>query len=358
MGFRCQQMSLLRFLFLGLLLIPLIGCSELISKQPGNVILPNVDLQKAHLFGTVVAFNTDSTLLASGDQDGSILLSRLPQGSPVNKIKAHHGYVTGIGFLGDGRFISTGDDKRIAVWDAAGKMVKDIIIPSPITHMVVSLKGRMVIAGHKDGSVRVWKLPQLELGAVYPLYKGRVLSVAYDADNQRFASSGSEGQVFVWNAGQEPRELDKVRGNTASVLFSSDGRTLFGGGWFKLFRWDLSSGKVQVFPTEHHGLICRLSYTGDDNAVATISRHTDSSVYFLNSESGAVVGRFQTHDLCGADIAISPDRCFLATTSDDSSVRIWYLDCKARKLTESRPAPAAELYDSGSLQLDPYGPPL
>jgi WD40 repeat protein len=353
MAFSRNKISIFLSVVVSLSLIALLGCNDFFPKQTANVTIRNV-----HLFGTVVAFNSSSTLLASGDQDGHILLSSLPKGSPVVNIKAHRDYVTGIGFLGEDQFVSTGDDKRIVVWDTTGKMLREIHTPSTITQMVMSIKGRIMITGHEDGSVRLWKLPHLEQGGDYHLHRGKVLSVAYDAENQRFASSGSEGRVMVWKAGLEPRELDKIYGNTASLLFSSDGRTLFGGGWFKLYRWDVASGKVQIFRTEHHGSIHRLSYTGDDNTLATISRHTDSAVYFLNSKNGAAERRFQSHDLCGADIAVSPDGCYLATTSDDSSVRIWYLDCKARKLTESRPAPAAELYDPGSLQSDPYGPPL
>jgi WD40 repeat protein len=309
-----------------LLLITFAGCAvHPFPKQSANV-----TLQDAHLFGTVVAFNTNSTLLASGDQNGLILLSSLPKGSPIANFKAHDDYVTGIGFLREGEFVSTGEDKRIVVWDTTGKMLREIRTPSPITQMVLSIKDRIIITGHTDGSVRIWKLPQLEPGGHHPLHKGKVLSVAYDEVNQRLASSGNDGRVFVWNAGQEPRELNEGPGKIASLLFSSDGRILFGGAWFDLYRWDVANGKVWIFPTEHNGVIHRLRYAGDDNTLATISRHTDGAVYFLNSQNGAAVRRFQSHELCGADIAVSPDGCYLATTSDDSSVRIWYLPCKTR----------------------------
>jgi WD40 repeat protein len=49
-------------------------------------------------------------------------------------------------------------------------------------------------------------------------------------------------------------------------------------------------------------------------------------VYFLDPMDGRVLRRFHRHDLCGGWIALSPDHKYLATTSDDASVRIWWLD--------------------------------
>ena len=82
---------------------------------------------------------------------------------------------------------------------------------------------------------------------------------------------------------------------------------------------------LTTMATEHYGIIKSVQYTGKGESLATISRQTDSSVYFLDPLSGAVTRRFQQHDLCGADVSVSPDGRYLATTSDDASVRIWVL---------------------------------
>jgi WD40 repeat protein len=48
-------------------------------------------------------------------------------------------------------------------------------------------------------------------------------------------------------------------------------------------------------------------------------------VQILDTASGAPLVRFQSHDLCGAYVRLSPDERFLATTSDDATVRVWDL---------------------------------
>jgi WD40 repeat protein len=98
-----------------------------------------------------------------------------------------------------------------------------------------------------------------------------------------------------------------------------------GGGWFRLFRWELHDASVSVVPTRHRGIIRSIGYLPGSHLLASISRQTDSAVYLLDPETGAVVRRFRPHDLCGASIALSPDGHYLATTSDDASVRIWDL---------------------------------
>ena len=83
---------------------------------------------------------------------------------------------------------------------------------------------------------------------------------------------------------------------------------------------------LTTLPTEHDGIINSIQYSANGRYLASISSKTDSSVYFLDPMNGQVLRRFQRHDLCGSWVALSPDEKYLATTSDDATVRIWRLD--------------------------------
>jgi WD40 repeat protein len=297
------------------------GCAvDFKPRQPATVILDN-----AHVSGTAVAFSTDSTLLASGGFEGDIQFLSVADGKAGARFHAHRGAVNGIGFLDATQMVSAGYDGRIAIWHTSGKLLQEMRTPSPISHMVVDAQYQRIVTGHKDGAVRVWRLPGLVLESEHRPHSSEVRSIAWHAASGQLASSGNDGRVFAWSATTTPVELDKAPSDAANLQFSPDGRTLMGGGWFKLLRWDIASRALEVIPTEHHGLINSLRYTLDGKALATVSRHTDSAVYFLDAQSGAVLRRFQAHDLCGADIALSPDNRYLATTSDDTSVRLWDL---------------------------------
>jgi WD40 repeat protein len=59
--------------------------------------------------------------------------------------------------------------------------------------------------------------------------------------------------------------------------------------------------------------------------LASISRVNDSSVFFLNPETGESVRHFQRQSICGTAVRVSPDERYMAATGDDGIVRIWNL---------------------------------
>jgi WD40 repeat protein len=191
--------------------------------------------------------------------------------------------------------------------------------------MAASTHGDRLITGHDDGSVRIWGLQDFTLLDERLLHSGKVRAVAIETKTRRYASSGVDGAVYLWTDEGKARSLERPPVDAWTLAFSPDGRRLYGGGWFRLFRWDLSDGAFVSLPTEHHGIIKSIQFTADGRELATISRQTDSAVLFLDPMTGAVTRRFQQHELCGASISVSPRGRYLATTSDDASVRIWIL---------------------------------
>ena len=269
---------------------------------------------------------TAADVLASGGSDGFIRLWRLPDGAPVGGWRAHSESVYGLAFLQRDRvLLSAGYDGRLAVWQRDGQLKRERITPSPITAFAVDEARDVVLTGHEDGRVRQWRLADLALAAEWALHRDYVRAVTLHRATDRFASSGADGQVFVWRAHEPPRALAAPPTDARDLVFLPDGGHLLGGGWFKLFRWEVASGALKILPTEHGGIIVSLHLGTDGRTLASISRQLDSAVYFLDPETGATVKRFQRHELCGEQVRLSANGRYLATTADDSSVRIWDL---------------------------------
>ncbi len=307
---------------LGLLLFTslLTGCVAPGPQQP-----PDIRVDDAHLGGSIVAFNDSETLLASGGWEGDIRLYSLPGGNAAGGWHAHSDSVNGLKFLRSGQLVSAGYDGFLARWNDKGTKLQKVETPAPITHMVASETLNRIVTGHDDGTVRLWRLTDFTLLATHHDHTSAVRAVALDATTGRIASSSSDGSVVVWRPDHSSRRFVRPPTDAWSLVFDPHGHYLYGGGWFDLFRWKVADGSLTVMPTEHRGIIKSLDFNADGTKLASISRQTDDAVYFLDPGTGKVVRRFQPHDLCGAYIRLSDEGHYLATTSDDASVRVWHL---------------------------------
>jgi WD40 repeat protein len=322
-GFR----PVVRQRLLSLVVLVLTAC----VGQPVAV-APDVVHTRVHNGGSTVGFSQSGDLLASGGWEGTVLIWQLPGGEPVYRWQAHQDSVNGLVFTDNDRHVVTaGYDGWLAKWTLGGVALHRVKTPGPIRCLAASNHIDRLITGHDDGSVRIWRLHDLRLLEERKLHRGNVKAVAIETSGRRYASGGADGDVYVWTDDTEAVPLERPPTDAWTLTFSPDGQWLYGGGWFRLFRWRLSDGAFASLPTEHHGIIKSIQFTPDGDELATISRQTDSAVLFLDPVTGAVTRRFQQHELCGASISVSPRGRYLATTSDDASVRIWVLSRQGEK---------------------------
>ena len=309
-------------------LVPMLACVLFISacdsQPPADP--PAVVHEGVHSGGSVVAFSQSGELLASGGWEGTVRLWQMPGGGQVRYWRDHVDSVNGIVFLeGDREIVTAGYDGLLVKHAVSGGRLAQLRTPAPVMHMVADTATDRLLTGHSDGVVRLWRLSDFSLLGEQVLHRGAVKTVAIDPHSMRYASGGADGRVFVWEEGGEIMSLEAPPADPWTLAFAPDGHWLSGGSWFRLFRWNLQDGTLTTLPTQHHGIIRSVEYVSE-GVLASISRQTDSAVYFLDPASGKTLRRFQRHELCGADIAVSPDGRYLATTSDDASVRIWVLE--------------------------------
>ncbi len=292
---------------------------------------PDWSEEDAHTSGSVLAFNQDSTLLASGGLGGWVRLWRLPEGTAGPGWRAHEGPVTGLAFVDGGdQILTAGWDGTLALWSRPGRLARRLETGEPVTAIAFDEASHRLITGYSDGWVGLWSLPDLQPIDRKRLHGGQVKAVAVQSGGSRLASSGSDGRVFLWNQGEPPRDLEVPSTDVWSLAFSPDHKYLMGGGWFDLYRWTLDDERLAVLPTEHYGIIVSISFSRE-GSLAAISRQTDSTVDILDPNTGVVLKRLKKHALCGSYVSFAPNSRYLATTSDDASVRFWDLGGAGKK---------------------------
>jgi WD40 repeat protein len=304
---------------LAVLAVLLAGCA-VAPREPAAVVIPN-----AHGGGSALAFHPDGKLLASGGWEGNLRLWRVPEGAPLASWRAHATTVNGIFFLDEGKTIlSAGYDGALVLWDAGGHVLKRAQLPQPVTALAVDEGRGLAYTGHADGSVRALRLADFSGADEWRPLTAWIRAVAVEEGSGTIAASGDDGVVLI-APGAAPRKLATPPTASRALRFSADGQTLYGSGWFQLYHWNAAEGTLATLPTEHHGIINSLQFDAGGRYLASISRQTDSAVLFLDPASGATLRRFQKHDLCGGHVALSRDGRFMATDSDDASVRIYSL---------------------------------
>ncbi len=313
-------MPLFSRLLLLLLLILLSACLETDSVKPDFVI------ENAHSSGSLVAVDAQRPLAASAGLEGTLSLWDLETGRQRAAWKGHQGTVNGLALSSRQALLVSGSwDGTLAAWNLRGKLIRRVDAGAPITAMASTEDLARIWTGHADGTLRLWNGELALLGKRRVPVNKRITALALAGEYLAAADSGGNLWLFDGPGEKEPRRLASLPAYLRTLVFDSDGSELFGGSWFRLYRWNSSSGEMTRLHTPHKGIIASLAWSPAGNELMSISRQTDSSVLALDPETGALRADYGKHDLCGASVAVSADGRYLITTSDDASVRIWHL---------------------------------
>jgi WD40 repeat protein len=299
----------------------LAGCSSLAPADR-----PSHTFTAAHDLGaTALAFSPDGARVASGGQRGDIALWQVQPPVALTRLRQHRDAVRALAFVTPQRLVSSGDDGLLLVWDPEAGRPLARADTTPVVGLTAD--SRRVITGHRDGYLRAWRFPTLELMGESRL-EGAIIAVDRHGETLAVATAG--GRVALFNTRLEWQSDLQVEGPAAQDLrFSPDGTLLVAGTWFRLLAWDLETGTPRSVDTEHHGLLTSVDVSRDGLRIVSLGRHTDSAIRIWNRDSLTLRQRYQAHELCGAMIRFSPDGRHMASVSDDESVRLYVLPAAA-----------------------------
>ncbi|MFI6388848.1 AAA family ATPase [Nonomuraea sp. NPDC050540] len=275
-----------------------------------------------------VAFSPDGRLLAGGTEDGTIRLWDVAARKPAGTLTGHGDAVLSLAFSPDGRTLVSGsEDHTMRLWNVAARKPIDAPIRGyigSVDSVAFSPDGHSV-AGSGGGSVRLWDVASREPTGPFLPGADFVSSVAFSSDGRTFAT-GADGTVQLWNvATQRPvgAPLTGHAGEVFSLRFSSDGRSLAGGGADGTVRlWDVTARTpVRTRLSGHSDEVSSLAFSPDGR---TLASGTDGVVVRLLDTAARepVSTMLGGHDNHVRAVAFSPDGRLLAS-GDDDSVRLW-----------------------------------
>ncbi|WP_052761091.1 WD40 repeat domain-containing protein [Sedimenticola thiotaurini] len=306
-----------------LLTLLLAGCAGLKPAQP-----PDLNITNGHLFGiTRLAFEPTGTRIASAGFQGDLAVWSVPAGELLGRFKWHDKPVRGLAWLPGGQLLSADESGLIVISDLADKRIlHQHETSSGLTSLAYLAGAHLVVAGYEDGRVVTLSYPDLtgqgqrELGS-------EVVALASDHAGERLAVSTDDRRVRLFDSNlTEIRQLESPSGTALELRFSPDDRELAAGAWYRIFYWDLATGGIRAQTTEHWGAVTSIDYHPAGDRLISLGRHTDANLRLVTTDGGKVLRRLQGHRLCGAAVRFSPDGRFVASGSDDESIRLYDLN--------------------------------
>ncbi len=177
----------------------------------------------------------DGRLVVGGESKALRVLDGAT-GRKIMSCRGHLSTVFAVISLGDlhaGSFASGSEDLTIRVWASDGAPVRVVNVEEPVFSLSLSPCGRFVGAGCEFGSVRVYRLPDGDLGWSMLRHLGEVWAVSWSPDGRFLASGSSDSTVKILDAatGAVLRISWEHSLKVRSVLFSQDGTKVLSGSY-------------------------------------------------------------------------------------------------------------------------------
>lgn len=190
-----------------------------------------------------LAFAADGQRLISGGSDGALRLWEVPSGRLLaGPLTGHGGPVTCVGFASqrgeDGkplpRLVSASLDLTLRLWDAvAGKALEPAWQRHQrgISACALAADGSHVLTGSEDETLLYWSVATGKpVSAPWRGLRGAVVAVALSPDGQRAVAADTHGFLALWEVPSGLPIGRSIAAGSASVsglAFGSDGNSLY-----------------------------------------------------------------------------------------------------------------------------------
>jgi len=221
-----------------------------------------------------------------------------------------------------------GGDNDVKIWDLkTGKQLHRISQHmGNVLSVAISPNSQTVASASADTKIMLWNAKTGELQQTLFGHTDQVHAIAWSPDGKTLASgSGGVGKDFsvrLWNPknGKETKKLTGHDDRIYAIAFSPDGQKIATGSWDKTIKiWDANSGKVLRTFAGNGFSVDTLAFTADGNTLVS-SDYRDLKVWNVNT--GAVNTLSGHKDVVNA-IAISNDGQYIASASNDQTVKLW-----------------------------------
>ncbi|CAK6968167.1 striatin-4 [Scomber scombrus] len=206
--------------------------------------------------------------------------------------------------------------------------------------------GESCYSGGLDGTVRCWKMPDLNVdpydnydpgieSSVLAGHEDSVWGLTYSAVHHRLASCSADGTIRLWDPQNSSPCLsvfnkEREHGTPTSVAFvASDPNQVvvsFDGGETLLYDLNTEQSITALETQTKDGIELINRVVSHPSEPVSITAHENRTIRFLDNKTGKVVHSMVAHLDAVTCLTTDPKGTYLISGSHDCSVRLWMLD--------------------------------
>jgi WD40 repeat protein len=288
-----------------------------------------------------VSFSPGGEVLATGGDDGLVVLWDTATWQPKRALKAHRDWVRSVVFSPDGSVLATaGNDRSIRLWDAeSGDLVRTLRgHEHGVDSVCFSTDGTGLLSSHADGTDRAWNLTTRFMVATRSTMPACSYSCLLSPDGSiAVEGAGADGtsadlpdrirlrdtatgalrhELSILDRSDRPDEV-------VSACFSPDGRLIaFGHLGFQVSLWDVQSGSLVGRLGTSGDSVGALAFSPDGRLLAT-GTHYGHIVQVFSLDTMQEVASLTDHTADVNSVAFSPGGDTLATAGSDGTLKLW-----------------------------------